>query len=578
VMNVSQLYVQSSAMLTALTMGPIRDIPNIVEKMAIFALLDNVKDETALGGVIKLLLGDDNLGKLLAEELEAYTAWRRSGLLESVRGNADMNHAAATGLGITADWLRKAGNLSLAVYRPAELINRRVSFLAAFRQQKAATPNAVVNDDFLNDTLRTANEYMWELDTANKSWWQGGNGANAMQKATALFGQFSQVTTRTMEYAFKGQQHGGWTPRRKARWAAGQILLFGAAAVPGISMFGPWIAQQMTEQLGLDPNEDSETIESIANFYNQGISGVTAWEMMGAKVDVASRASLGGSVLPFLTDVFTSKDPFWIKMLGLTGDTGRRVGDVLSTSKLETQSIVRSHTLEAMAQLEPLMLGDRTGAMDITPADYTAALKDLFIAGTGLTATTRNLLKGHLMQHSGIILDRRGRVLVEADFNWQTELAVAMGFRASAESRVRSVERDNRYWDEVIHEMSDTIISAYHRYVFIHESKPEYANKLRLNIQVLQESLGNPNLQEKLRSSLESRMFTKPSTIEDRAIADYIKNVGMDNVTRAMIMDSQNVINVKTLFEDSPVTLPLVGLGRDKQTLKTELSTDEGEE
>ena len=69
--------------------------------------MDNIKDSAAATKVYAKLVAGREAN---AEEVIMYEAWQRSGLLESVRSNADMNYMSSTGVGVTFDFMRNASN------------------------------------------------------------------------------------------------------------------------------------------------------------------------------------------------------------------------------------------------------------------------------------------------------------------------------------------------------------------------------------------------------------------------------------------------------------------------------------
>jgi hypothetical protein len=554
-LNPAQLYVQASAAVVALSLRPIRDIPLIMGRSAAFGIFDNMRDvSTVAKAMRRLRKSTDTEVRAAAEDLEVYQLWRRSGQWESVRSNADMNYMSNTGLGLTNDVLRNAGNVSLMFYRSAELLNRRVSFISAYDTIKAQSKGRKVDDDFLADVLKLSNLTMLELNAANKAWWQGGQGANGVQKTLAMSTQFLQVLTKTVELIAKGPRRGGFDNAQKRRIAAGQWLMFGAAGVPLTAMVGPAFVDWVGDKASLDDNNpaDVELKQSIANTVNQGTAGFLAHEMFGAKIEVAGRAALASGILESVKDIITSKDPLWIKALGVSGETGRRFGGAV----IQTSAIAKSHAIAALAELEPFSMADRRGQPNLSTGNMVAAAADIAALMGTIPSLGRQLLKARMMNKHNIIMDRRGRVTVKADFDLATEVGVALGFQTTRETRLRSVQQTNMDNTELVRAASDVIVSAYHRLAYIHDNSPDNAESVHILVQYVQEALDNDSLVEELRSSLNVRIFSDPKTLEERELLKFFERTASDKISQGLVIDAENALNPSKLFSKQAVVIP----------------------
>ena len=552
VLNPAQLYVQASAAVVAMSLSKISAIPGIIKSAAHVAVLDNIRDEGAATGVNALFRKH---GETTAADEEVFTAWRRSGLYESVRSNSDLNYAASTGVGLTNDFLRKADNVSLLIYRAGELTNRRLSFISAFKRWREANPTAPVDDDNLAIVIKEANLTMLELNSANKAWWQGGSGATAAQKITAMTGQFQQVLTKTVELAMKGQKRGGFSSQQKKRIAAGQLLMFGAAGIPLLSIVAP----ALMNGLGIDDADGT-----ISNAVNQGVTGVVVKEVFGADVDVANRAALGASVAETLKDIVTGRDPLWTKLLAVTGASGQRIGDALT----DVNAIVSSQAFAALAPLEPLLLADRSGAEDIDTPSMLQTAGDIGKALANIPSSGRNILKARMMHNANRILDRRGNVTIERDFDFATEFGQALGFRPTEETRLRMVQMGNKEVDEMVNEASQVIISSFHRYVYTHDMAPEYANAVRRTVQLVQEGIDNPEIVDRVMKQVERNIFQDPKTLQERELQKFYNRTAPDKLTQGVILDTTLGFNPSNIFNQQAIIQPF------SKTLET---TEQGE-
>jgi hypothetical protein len=489
-----------------------------------------------------------------SKDLEVYQLWRRSGQRESVRSNADMNYMSNTGLGLTNDVLRNAGNVSLTFYRAAELLNRRVSFISAYDTIKAQSKTRKIDDDFLADVLELSNRTMLELNAAQKAWWQGGQGANGVQKVTATASQFLQVLTKTVELSAKGRIRGGFSGKQKARIAAGQLLMFGGAGVPLVSMIGPAFVDWISDKAGLDDNnpDDVKIKQTVANTFNQGVTGFMSHEILGAKVEVAGRAALASGILETVKDIVTSKDPLWVKALGVSGETGRRAG----TAVLQTQALAKSHAMAALAELEPFAMADRRGMPNLTTGTMVAAAADIASILASIPSFGRQLLKARMMNKHNIIMDRRGRITIRDDFDIKTEIGVALGFQTTRETRLRSVQQTNKDTTELVREASDVIVAAYHRLALVHDNNPDHAESVHILVQYVQEALDNDALVEELRRSLKTRIFDNPKTLEEKELLTFFERTSSAKISQGLVIDAENALNPSKLFSKQAVVLP----------------------
>lgn len=553
-MNPAQVYVQASAMTVALSLAPVSEIPGVLKRVGTFTMMDNVRDPGALGSLLRKLAPEAGYDTPQQFE-EVYLAWSRSGLRESVRGNADLNYTSSTGLGMANDTLRKAGNVSLSIYRAGELINRRTSYIVAFNEWRRANPKAVIDDAAESDILRQANLMMLELNGANRAWWQGGNGANSAQKVAALGAQFMQVMAKTVELAGKSEARGGFSQAQKGRIATGQLLAFGAAGVPLIGMVGPAMVDWVADKIQDDPNspEGVELRQTLANTFNQGLVGLLTREMVGAEVDVANRASLGLGVFTTIEDIITSEDPTWSRLLGVTSETVKRTAEAGEQLSLLGES---SNMFRAMQSVEPLLLGTRAQGEQLGRTDILTTLKDVGVILAGIPSTGRNILKARIMSTQNEIWSRRGQVRVRRDFNLATEMAVALGFQPSAESRLRALE--TRKFDNKDHmnEAVESMVRAYHRYVFAHNRDPAYGQTVVRMKQVLEESFNNPALVQDFNSRLESRILNTNETAEDRALNEFFRTTLKDEVSAGYIMDQERSFDPSKALSNSPVIVP----------------------
>jgi hypothetical protein len=540
-MNPAQIYVQASAAVVGLSLAKISDIPGILATTARFTMLDNVREGSTFDKVLKMLVKDNQVAP---QEVELYTAWRRSGLYESVRSNADMNYMSSTGLGVTADVMRKGSNASLLFYRTGELLNRRLSFVSAFSRWRATNPTATVNDDALTEIIQESNKTMLELNGANKAWWQGGAGKSAAQRVFSMTGQFQQVLAKTMELSLKGEQRGGFTNTQKRRIATGQLVMFGAAGVPLVSVVAP----AMFEWLGVEPDA------TTANAVNQGVTGTVVKEVFGANIDIANRAALFSSTFEIMKDIMTSKDPMWSKFLSITGTTAQRGGEAIQNASM----VLQSQAFASLAELEPLLMHNRASETEMNVPTMIETATDIATIMATIPSSGRNMLKALMMHNSNKILDRRGRVTIEREdgFTFADKLGVALGFQLTAESRIRQIQQGNREVDMVVNEAADVIVKAYHRYVYTHDMNPAYAQSVKNIQQLVHETLDNEFLIDKVNEQVSRKIFSDPQTLEDRELKKFYERTVAEKLTEGVILDTTLGLNPSNIFNQQAIVQP----------------------
>ena len=540
----AQLYVQASAAVVAMSLANIKDIPGILADTARFTMLDNIKNPVAFEkSLTKLINGKE----VLKEQAEMYQGWRRSGLFDSVRSNADMNYVSSTGIGITNDLMRKGSNASLMFYRAGELTNRRLSYISSYSRWKRANPSKTLDNDELLKVVQEANKTMLELNTANKAWWQGGAGTTAPQRMFSITGQFQQVLAKTVELAIKGEKRGGFSNGQKRRIAVGQTLVFGGAGMPLLNMVMPAISDWIGVKL------DAKT----ANRFNQGLVGTVVKETFGANVEVSNRAALFSSTFETARDIITSKDPMWTKLLAVSGSSGQRVGEAI----LQGNMIMQSQAFSSLAELEPLLMHDRSGETIMQEPSMIETAADVARLMAAVPSSGRGIMKAMMMHNAGKVLDRRGRVVLdtsdEGGFTFADKLGVALGFQLTQEVRVRTVQQHNRDTDVMVNAAAQTIVAAYHRYVYTHDMNPKYAQSVSNVVQLIHESIDNPLLVERVMSRVESSIFSDAKSVEERELLKFFNTVVPEKLTEGVLIDTS--INVGNVFNKQTFVQPFQG-------------------
>lgn len=526
-----QVFVQASSALVAIAKHPV-SAPRAVVDSFRFSMLDNIRNDNALGKALKLMKAE---GLMTQEAIDAYSVYRRTGLYEGMHNNADLAKVSSDGLGMTASFFRNAGNISLYTYRIGEATNRRLSFLIELDRWQRATGKKIPTDDELFDILSETHKNMLTLGGANAAPWQGGAGTGLARQTVGMATQFMQVGAKTMEFILKGEARGGFTKAQKIRIAATQVAFFGMAAVP----LGGAVLAGYQKLYNLATGKNLEMDEAQAEITNQGLSGWLVNTVMGGDLEIAERLSITGSAEMLLEELFVSDDPLFIKAFGPggSGTIGR--------------------TFKAIEELSVLFLGDRTGMEDLSTKDMQLALSII----ADIPSSTRNLAKGNLMENWGMILNNRGRPVVKKDFDMITEIGTKMGWRPSAETRARNLQNYNFDRQDVINDYVDLRVKLMHRLIFKHKLNPDHAAGYARAFQMLEESF-SPYENKLARESIREKVWAdRAETIEEREVAKYLKTTAAQHIGENAILE----LGLMDGLTSGPAQRPVESILSDRQ-------------
>ena len=322
-------------------------------------------------------------------------------------------------------------------------------------------------------------------------------------------------------------------------------MMFGAAGVPliniGAAAYFDWIGHEPTE--------------SEANIINQGMTGTIVKEVFGADIDVASRAALLSGTFETIKDTIMSKDPMWQKFMAVSGTTGVRVAEAIG----EAQDVAKSQAFGALAELEPMLSHDRSGETDMDEPTMLETMADIATVLAKVTTTGRNALKARMMHNSGKILDRRGRVTVEeseGEFSFADKVGVALGFQFTRETSARLAQQGSREIDEEITEAADTVIAAYHRFVYTHDMNPKYAQSVTNMVQLMHETLDNPYKIDKMMEQVNRKIFTDGDSLEAREMRKFFERTAAEKISEGVLLDTASGFNPSNVFNKQAIVQP----------------------
>lgn len=482
VLNPAQLFVQASAATVALARFP-TTAPRALAYASKLGYTDLVKNKSAFDRVSSVMEKVDDTTPLFKEVEQA---WSRSGLRESVRQNADItaiDSYGAMSLGV----LRGLGDANLLFYRNGELLNRRVSFVASYLDWKKRNPGKIPGNEELKGIKADANLSMLELNHANRAMWQGGPQTGVVRNILGTMTQFQQVGAKAMELLVKGKARGGFTPAEKGRILATQFALYGAAGVPLMNA----VVGEAVDATGAELSKDAQ------NAWSQGLAGILIANTFEADVSVAPRLAPFGQTSQLVRDLLFDDAPMLEKVFGVSADIGGRFG-------------------RAMSQLAPMIMAGIEGRT-MSREDLMMAMK---IIGE-VPSSTRSLLKAYLMNSEHKIRDRHGNTIVFEDFNWQTEIGVALGFRPNAEIQARFIQMSNKDYEDFITDTSDVLFNLTLRYIRTAETDDLAAEKLMRAKQVILEAVDNPYLKLRITQSIE-RKISEGDSLQEREVRKFI--------------------------------------------------------
>lgn len=532
-LNPAQLYTQASAALIA---GSRRagvsltgDLAGDLRTAVTFGMLDNIRHEGALSKVMNKLISAQDLHPNVAA---AYQAYRKTGLYESALNNADTARLSVDGLGATMGMVKKLDTMSLLFYRSGELFNRRYSFIKEYAAWLDTHKGKLPTDADVIAITKEANKDMLELNAANRAWWQGGSGTNAIRQILGMATQFMQVTAKTAELLLPGvvtgrTQTSGFTQAQKMRIFGGQMLMFGAAGIP----LGNSALNGVFNILG---QQDIGPEAALA--VNQGFIGFAVNGMLGnleeseQQLDISQRVALGNQMNEFVRSVLTTDDPLIFAALGPAGGS------------------VGSRFMDAMRALRIFYLGSQADGYEMSGQDITAIIAEL---GT-VTSTGNNLFKMWTMHNLNKILDRRRNVVDERDFDFGTEMAVAFGFRPSIETTTRMIQQAVFRNEELVNELADVRVRLMHRAIFELRMDPQKIDIIEKAIGGLDEMIDNPELRLQVQDQVQKRLFDAPKTAYDKAVSDWFKQTAVDKLST----DARIDINLGLGVAEQAVTRP----------------------
>jgi hypothetical protein len=414
-------------------------------------------------------------GKSEDEARELIELWDKTGLQQSVLTTAD-HSAAEAGYGVTLGALRGAADKGLFFYRGGELFNRRLSFMTAYHDWKAANKDVPIDDSALKDILTKSNNLMLNMGKAQRATWQRG----ILGVAT----QFQQINMRIMETLLGA--NGNFTKAERGKMMLGQFALYGAAGVPLSSMGMQWAMEQFgyTDQAALENEIGAETVKLM----NEGFLGWATLEVLGADLVVGERSSLLGGIRRTANDFMFTEGTLADKMFGAFGNTSSRFWSAfLGTYKPLSFGLAEGRGIDPVLTLSAPLLSS--------------------------ISSFRNADKAIFMHNMHRIMGSGGKPMIEDDFKFMVELGVGIGFQLTREADIWKVDARNRAQREYEKTMADQIYKKYIEYALkdtAGQVTPEYKKQFENEMAVLVQAIdpngwGQKRVMESVQKKLQDR-------------------------------------------------------------------------
>lgn len=400
--NFSQLVVQAFGASVALSLHPIRGAGAMRQFMSMqLARIPFIKnDPKAIAAIAKGTgMSTDDFVRLMDD-------WEQSGILQSLRSNADLNVSEANAFFSRGaiNSLLEAGTLPV---RGGENFTRTVSWLIARSKKmdelRDAGRAATAAD--MADVLKESYRLSLNLSRANKATWQSG--------FVSIPTQFYQITAKWWSEVVLGAvgRPSSFTRAETYKILGTSLGLYGAYAVP----FGPEkIVPGLLSMMGVEPGELDEKTLTLAR---GGLVDLTTAAIFGVPLEISSRTSMAAGV----SSIYKS----WVEE--------GNIHEVLSAAS----GVLPQRFIEAMRVVVPVTSTSLKEAK-FTVEDAAIVLKEV----SGLATGPRSMVDAYMMLKLNQMIARSdGAVIMEVGPNLSLsefkKIAVAKGLGITS-GRVRS--------------------------------------------------------------------------------------------------------------------------------------------
>jgi hypothetical protein len=411
--NPRQLIMQAQNAVIAASVSPLHAPGAVADALAMRTLV--MATDAQLPGLMKVAA--KAVGRDVAELQEMVDMFRKTGLWDSIKQNADFDADVVNLGGNTLAKMREVASAGRIFFREGELMARLTSFnIARRRLGPKATPQEVFDEHLrLSMNMQSANAATWQKN------WMG----------VPL--QYMQVFTKFYESLIPGLlfNKGKWTRKEAASVLAGQVTVYGTVGIP--------VAEDayayLSEAFNLTPTQAREQYPWVEKSMSQGVFGFMS-QMMGIEADFSSDLSLIG---------------------GTSGTNLAQVGKAIYQGVTTGGSDV--DLVRALAGPSVSTIGKSVDSLRsmVSAAQVLAEDPSLEVLGTqvlsvvdsfaGITSTWSNARKAIFLHDVGMV-SKQGNTIFSnsqfADINLQTTLARAMGFQTDIEASYWDLKDTNR--------------------------------------------------------------------------------------------------------------------------------------
>lgn len=466
--NPAQMLVQGMGATLAISLNPVK-FPKIMSEYQMLRAGYNAGDDSIRA--MAKVMGRD------ADEMVALrNAYKRTGLVESLKTTADYN-AASLGYGIDAGAVQrafgKASDSSLVFFREGERFNRSYSWLLAADDYMALNKMkaSALKDADIDLITQQSLKYTMNMNRANRAEWQKG--------VLSIPTQFWQVNAKFFETVAPRilGSNGALTNSQKARVMLGQTALFGAAGVPlGNALLNGFLEYSGVQMGDLDENQ-------IAGL-RQGLTGAALQAIIGEEVEVAERFAFGSGFNQLMETFINGEKTFGEIMAGAPGAVPTRIFAALD-------AIAPRFAEPELSMSEGMAIGNELASV---------------------VSTWRNAHKAYMFAKLGEIRTADGTLVDYTDWGEDFKMIVAQGL-GFAPSRVAEYYDHKTYQRNMATIRSDVLRSLEKNYVQFLSGDvkdPQWQARYQQLNSLLMNSVEGPMEQEKVREAWAKKLTQDP--------------------------------------------------------------------
>ncbi len=405
--NPGQLLVQGMGFTVALSLDPLNAVRNTERAVIANSLVGFIEK---IDNVDMLRSMSDRVWKPFGfssreEVVDFVTAYKKSGLRESIRSNADYE-SALSGFSIDRSAIDRAAqwgkSSSLLFSRAGELWNRSYGFSAAYNEWRKANKGkrlTSVND--IAEVTQRSTHFTLNLNHANAAAWQSG--------PTGSLLQFMQINQKFVEeVAFKGAQMSG---AQRMSMVLGQIAMFGTNTIP---INEDWTSRKLLEATNT-ATDDVVEMERRMRIISQGFVGALFDYITHDDFDFGDRFAIGAGLGGFVEGLWST------------------IGDVVKTRPIELPSTPSSSFAGRIIDFTMHLynLFSRGAVFDgLSKEEYLGAMQSFGNIFSSAKSATKAWVTA---QHGGEIYSTSGALLFTIEPEETDIFTMAMGFRLSQE-------------------------------------------------------------------------------------------------------------------------------------------------